>query len=291
MTAIALSTDDTTATIPAELFYWAHIPDPGSFHRGRLISQAERLVPVDVDTLHQCWARLPAGAGWLMIGIEPHRLRQHLAGRSDISPRIWALVPSGIPAHLPGDSERVRGRLNCLWGPFEPAPRRRLRLTCGATAAVGGLLVIVALLVGMECHRHSWLQIAAAVTTRTTQRLQDMVPGDPGLPADQRLVMELRRLEASAGLGKADDIDVPGVLQTLINGLPRDLRVQTEALSVTSDRISWRARVVDLASAERLQQACASVAVSGFRPQPLQAQQGVGYALAVIDLVRSPVQP
>lgn len=279
------------ATIPADLLYWAHVTETISFHAGRLSSQAERVLPTDVDALHQCWVKLPKQGGWLMAGIEPERLRQHLLQRSDITPKVWALVPSEIPPHFPALSTAARSSLNFLWGDFETEPSRRIRIATQVVVISFIIVAVLVTLVGIERHRAAWLANASAVNQRTETRLSASLSGDAALPSDQRLTMALRRAEAAAGLSGGRQANIPAIIQTLLASLPRDMRVQTESLSVNAERITWRARVTDLAQAERIHKACSTLKNSGFRLQPLQAQQSDSSALVVIDLLSQQAQP
>lgn len=282
---------DFISVIPSEKLYWAHVADSITFHHGRLSSQAERVLPVDVDSLHQCWIKVPQRGGWLMAGIQPERLRQFLLQHPDISPKVWALVPSQIPPHLPALPAAACASLNFLWGEFEPESSRRLRIATLFAATIGMILVVISAVFGIERHRSAWLAIATSVNQRSEARLATAVTGDAAIPADQRLTMALRRAEAAAGLVGSQQLDVATILQTLLASLPRDMRVQTESLSVGAERVTWRARVTDLAQAERLHQACDSLSDAGFRLQPLQAQQSDGCATVVIDLLPQLTQP
>jgi hypothetical protein len=279
------------ATIPAHLLYWAHITETTSFHAGRFSSQAERVLPADVDSLHHCWVKLPKQGGWLMAGIEPERLRQYLAQRSDITPKVWALVPSEIPPHFPVLSTGARLSLNFLWGDFETEPSRRFRIATQWTVVFFIIVAVLVSLIGIERHRAAWLATTSAINQRTETRLAASLPGDATIPSDQRLTMALRRAEAAAGLSGDKQANIPAIIQTLLASLPRDMRVQTESLSVNSERITWRSRVTDLVQAERLHKACSSLNNSGYRLQPLQAQQIDSSALVVIDLLSQQVQP
>ena len=279
-----------SATLPADLFYWVVLPPDTPGVRSEKAYRAERVLPVNVDTLHQVWCRLPDG-GRVMVAIEPDRLRHALINRTDITPATWSVVPASTPGHLPEAVEQLRPHLNCLHGAFEPAPRRRLRLATIAVGAAGFMLSAIALIAGMERHRDEYRQVATTVSERLQRQLQSSVPGDQTTPADLRLTMELRRLEASAALAPDGGLNAAHLLQKLCDRLPRDVRMQAESISVAADRISLRIRTVNLASAERIHQACAALAQGGLRLEPLQAQQAEGYAIAVVDLVRGQEKP
>ena len=128
-----------SATLPADLFYWVVLPPDTPGVRSEKAYRAERVLPVNVDTLHQVWCRMPDG-GRVMVAIEPDRLRHALINRTDITPATWSVVPASTPAHLPEAVEQLRPHLNCLHGAFEPAPRRRLRLATIAVGAAGFML-------------------------------------------------------------------------------------------------------------------------------------------------------
>ena len=66
------------ATLPPELFYWVVLPPEVPGVRSEPAYRAERVLPVNVDQLHQVWCRLPDG-GRVLAAIEPERLRQALA--------------------------------------------------------------------------------------------------------------------------------------------------------------------------------------------------------------------
>lgn len=283
--------DPLVLTIPANQLFWAHVSDAGSFHPGRLASQAEHVLPVDIDTLHHRWFRVPNRGGWVMAGIEPERLRNYLRHHSQMTPQVWALIPTSIPTHLPPVGPEALHSFNLLSGPFEPEGCRRIRSLTLMIATIGILLTTLLVLIGIERHRSRWMTITHAVGERMEQRLSATVPGDARIPADQRLVMALRRAEAAAGINGTNFADAPALMQQLLGTTPRDMRLQTESLRVAGDRITWRVRVPDLAQAERLHQSCSPLQTLGFRLQPLQAQQADGSALAVIDLIPLQLQP
>ena len=271
------------AEFPAELLYWGFLPaGAGDAQAARY--RVERFLPVDIDQLHGTWRRLPGGER-IFIGIEPERLRAHLATRDDISPRTWGLVPDRIPDHLPAACAAARTTLDLLHGAFEPAPRRRLRRVLAATCLAAVLLVALLTLVGIERQRQRRLDLAAALDAATRRRIELAVPGDGGQPAAQRLLLELRRLEASAALSTQASDDAARTLEALLAALPADLRIQVESLIVAPDRIIIRARTADLVAAEKLHRALARVPGVPYRSEPLQAQQAEGFALANISLV------
>ncbi len=270
--------------MPADLLYWGFLPagTAGDAQAGRY--RVERFLPVDIDRLHGTWRRLPGGEQ-IFIGIEPERLRTHLAERADVTPQTWSLVPDRVPAHLPARCAAARTSLDLLHGAFEPAPRRRLRRALAATCLGAALLVALLALVGIERQRQRRLDLAAALDAATRRRIELAVPGDDAQPAAQRLLLELRRLEASAALSGQGGDDAARTLEALLAALPTELRIQVESLVVAPDRILIRARTADLVAAEKLHQALARVPGVPYRSEPLQAQQAEGFALANISLV------
>lgn len=271
------------AELPAELLYWGFLPaGAGDAQAGRY--GVERFLPVDIDLLHGTWRHLPGG-GLIFVGIEAERLRAHLASRTDVTPLTWSLVPDRIPAHLQSDCAGVRTTLDLLHGAFEPAPRRRLRRVLQLTCVVSSALVAVLALVAIERQRQGRLDLAAALDTATRGRIALAVPGDDARPAAERLLLEMRRLKASAALSGQGADDAARTLEALLASLPAELRIQVESLVVAPDRILIRARTADLVAAEKLHHALAHVAGVPYRSEPLQAQQAEGFALANISLV------
>jgi hypothetical protein len=272
-------------TLPAELFFWVTLTRDDVRGGGKLSYRAERLLPVNVDTLHQTWQRL-ANGGWVMMGIEPQRLQLALQQHPDLTESIWSVIPDRIPGHLPTEIEAIRPQLNCLHGQFEPAPRQRLNRLIKQVLIIGLSSAAFFALIGMERQRSALFVQAEAVNKRLQQRLESSLPGDPTIPADQRLIMELRRLEASTAVVSPSGTDAARMTQNIIGRLPRDTRYQVEALTISDERISLRVRLVDLSVAEKLHRALVELSTTDLRIQPLQAQQLDGYAMAVIDFQR-----
>lgn len=284
-----MSTSEITApnwrrTIPAEMLYWAWVPPSQSTTAQADRYAAERLLPVDCDQLHLVMNAAPGG-GRLIAAIEPERLRRFLLDVDASAGAPWELVPDRAPPGLPADAVALIGTINLLTGSFEPAPRRTFRHRCLGIAAVGIAVSLLLLVIG-TARNAAWSRAEAArLRSEAGQRLAAALPSAPGdaVTPDERLTMELRRLDAAAALPSGTRIDVPHATQLLLAAIPADLRVQVENLSLASDRVTARVRVPDLASAERLQQAWSAVAPAAhLRPEPLQAQRQEGVAVATL---------
>lgn len=280
---------DVAARIPAELLYWGHVPAHASDGEDGVRFRFERYLPLPVERLHLATTRLPDQSS-LIVGIEPERLRTYLAGRPDITPDTWELVPGSVPSHLtqvPAVADRI-GRLNLLHGDFEPAPHRRVRRRTQLVAQTTLALVAIMLVIGIERRFHAAGAHATAQRQLVQSALASVIPPSPGVRPDLRLTMELRRLQQAARDPAATSSDVPAILQGLWRIWPREMRAQVDTLGVNAERVVIRGRVVGLADAERLANACAALEVPGerFRAEPLQAQQDERGATFLLTLVR-----
>ncbi len=278
--------------IPARLLYWGRLPHEAAKQSSEAQNyRFERILPFPVDQLHTARARLPGG-GVLIVGIEPERLRSHLATRDDVTPRTWELLPDRLPEHVAPlvaetDTNGVMDGLNLLQGQFEPESRRSLRRRV-VFIMTGGLLVAAALvMLGIEqrtnrLQQHSKLiraESSAVIARAVTVQAGDRHP-------ELRLTMELRRLE-QANAGNADDgLDVVGALTALLRQWPKDMRTQIETIAAMNDRLVIRGIVPSLSDTERLAQACRTLDPSlKLRAQPLQAQvneRGAGFLLTFV---------
>jgi hypothetical protein len=274
------------ATIDAQLLYWVRLPAEA----GRLDAQQqrfrfERVLPVPVESLHVVSTRLRDG-GSLLVGIEPERLRSHLAGRQDVSAITWELLPDRIPDHLSmAEAPTARAGLNLLQDEFEPARRRRVRQVGGIASGLGLALILILTLVGIE-RRVAATGAAADATRRKGQELLSQALGQPGgrLPNAALLTQELRRLELAARGPSATHLDTPGILQHLWAAWPADIRTQVETVSLVPDRLVIRGSVPTLADAERVAKSCPSIISGGtvFQAAPLQAEQTARGAVFLI---------
>lgn len=277
------------ARIPADLLYWGHLP-AGTARGAALAYRFERVLPVPVEQVHT--THVPtADGGVLIVGIEPERLRSHLAVRPDIDPSTWELVPDRLPDHLlaiAGAGQRLAG-LNLLHGEFEPAPHRRLRRIMWWVVQLGVAATALLAVVGVErrvqaAHDHAAEQRRAAQTA-----LLSVVPASAGaLKPEVRLTMEVRRLEQAARDPAATSLDLAQTLQALWHAWPPGLRVQVDTLGANAERIVIRGRTAGLAEAEQVARACARIVSDGvlYRADPLQAQHDERGATFLLTLVR-----
>jgi hypothetical protein len=277
------------ATIAADLLYWGQVPPGNAGSPDSVRFRFERYLPVPVERLHLVSTTLPDHST-LIVGIEPERLRAHLAGRTDVTPQTWELVPAAVPPHLsavPQVQERI-GRLNLLHGDFEPAPHRTVRRRTLVLIQVIIALVLALVLVGVERRFQAATRHAAAAQQAIAAALQSALPPTPGVRPELRLTMELRRLEQAARDPATVSSDLAGILQGLWRTWPHDLRAQVDTLGINAERVVIRGRVAALADAERLASACAKLDLPDdrFRLEPLQAQQDDRGATFLLTLVR-----
>lgn len=280
--------------ISAGLLYWGRLaggtaPGTGEAQDYRF----ERLLPLPVDHLHLVRTPLPDG-GMLLIGIEPERLRTHLAQRQDVTPATWELIPDHLPEHLApavpeAQRDQVLVHLNLLHGAFEPQPRRSLRLRMTAVFAGGLILAALLVVIGIERRAALLQQHALSVSNQTRTVMAGIIPPQAGeRHPELRLTMELRRLEQAAAGTATNGVDAVAALSALWRVWPKDLRVQIEALGAMQDRLVIRGALPSLADAERLAQACRTLDPSlRLRAQPLQAQtseRGATFLLTLVQL-------
>lgn len=278
--------------IPATLLYWGRLTSDTS--AGPTEAQDyrfERLLPLPVDHLHLIRTPLPDG-GMVLVGIEPERLRTHLAQRNDVTPTTWELLPDHLPEHLAttvpeAQRDQVLAHLNLLQGIFEPQPRRNLRLRMTAVFACGLLLAAILVVIGIERRAAQLRQYADQVTNQTRSLMATIIPPQAGeRHPELRLTMELRRLEQAAAGTATSGVDAVAALSALWRVWPTDLRVQIEALAAMQDRLVIRGALPSLADAERMAQACRTLDPSlRLRAQPLQAQTSERGASFLLTLV------
>lgn len=281
-----MSSSRYAATIDAQLLYWVRLPaDAGRLDLQQQHYRFERVLPVPVESLHVISTRLRDG-GSLLVGIEPERLRNHLASRQDVSAITWELLPDRIPDHLQvNESPAPLAGLNLLQQEFEPARRQRVRQAGAVATGLGLALILILALVGIE--RRAAAEGAAAQAIR--QKGQDLLSqalGQPGgrLPNAALLTQELRRLELAARGPAATQLDAPGILQRLWAAWPADIRTQVETVSLAPDRLVVRGSVPTLADAERVAKACPTISIGTavFRAAPLQAEQTARGAIFLV---------
>lgn len=272
-----MSEPQYTASIDAHLLYWTRLPpETGPAEAQQEQYRFERVLPVPVESLHVVSARLPDG-GALLVGIEPDRLRAHLAQRQEVSADTWTLLPDRLPDHLAAsETAAALADLNLLQGPFEPERRRRSRRRRDVAAGLGLALALVAALVGIE--RQVAAQGLASEDLRRQGRkllAQALGPASGPLPKASLLTQELRRLEQAAHSPMATPLDTARILQQLWTAWPADLRTQVETISLAPDRLVIRGSVPTLADAELVAKASPVISTGEavFRAAPLQAEQ------------------
>jgi hypothetical protein len=278
------------ATIPAGLLYWGHLPPQSVATADAVRFRFERFLPVPVEKLHLATVTLRDRSS-VLVGIERERLHTYLAGRGDITPQTWELIPDGTPPHLSEipDAGRIIRELNLLHSEFEPAPRRALRRVTTVVAQVALVLITLFIVVGVERRHQAAADYVVAQRQAIATALASVVPPNAGgVKSEMRLTMEVRRLEQAARDPAAATSDVAQALQALWRVWPRDLRAQVDTVGANTDRVVIRGRVPGLAEAERLATACAMLSVPDqrFRAEPLQAQQDERGATFLLTLVR-----
>ena len=277
------------ATIPADLLYWGYLPPGGPVDGEAQRYRFERVLPVPVESLHLASTRLPDG-GTLLIGIEPERLRARLAGDAASA---WEVLPDGLPTHLAALPASSVLRLDLRHGAFEAPARRRVRRRVAIALQVllgaGACLVIA----GVERRVANDDQRVVSVRAQARQAVAQILPAvgsgtQSSQSPTQRLTMELRRLELAVRDPAAVDSDLAPVLEALWQRWPTDVRIQTEAIAASAERVAVRGRVAGLAEAERLATACATITAGGvrYRAEPIQVQQDPRGASFLLTLMR-----
>ncbi len=275
--------------IPAELLYWGHLP-AGTTSGDALRFRFERFLPIPIEQLHSAQVAI-ANGGFLIVGIEPDRLRAYLATRTDITPATWELVPDRLPEHvaeIPGAAQRL-STLNLLHGDFEPAPSRRLRTIMAFAIHLGLAMTVLLVVIGVERRVQLARDHAVAQRLATRAALALVIPDAPGgVKPELRLTMEVRRLEQAARDPAATSGDLAHLIQALWRVWPTTLRAQVDTVSANPERIVIRGRTAGLAQAEQLAQACAQVISDDvrYRAEPLQAQGDERGASFLLTLVR-----
>lgn len=278
------------ATIPADLLYWGYLPPGGPADGEAQRYRFERVLPVPVESVHLASTRLPDG-GTLLVGIEPERLRARLAGDAATA---WEVLPDGLPDYLAALPASSVLRLDLRHGAFEAPARWRVR--CRVAIALQVLLGAAAVLVmvGVERRVANDAQRVAAVRAQARQAVVQVLPAvgsgaqSPTQSPSQRLTMELRRLELAVRDPAAVDGDLAPVLEAVWQRWPTDVRIQTEAIAASAERVAVRGRVAGLAEAERLATACTTITAGGvrYRAEPIQVQQDPRGASFLLTLVR-----
>ncbi|MEK7415630.1 MAG: hypothetical protein AAB263_20180 [Planctomycetota bacterium] len=265
------------ASIDARLLYWTRLPpDVSKLDAQQQNYRFERVLPVPIESLHIVRARLRDGSS-LLAGIEPERLRSHLAERQDVSPDTWALVPDRIPDHLTtSDAPANVTELNLLQDQFEPPRRQRTRKLRDLVIGVGLAFALILVLVGIERRVTTEIRAADAMRVKGQELLtQALGPSSGRLSHAAVLTQELRRLELAARSSSAKPLDTANVLQQLWAAWPADIHAQIETISLAPDRLVIRGSVPTLSDAQRVAKACPSITTpeTTFKVTPLQAEQ------------------
>lgn len=290
-----------TPRIPATLLYWGWLPAPTTSMTGSAIAyRFERVLPVPVDHLHLTHTTNPDGSV-LVIGIEPERLRSHLATRTDVTPDSWELVPDHLPEHLAqrleaGQAEARLQHLNLLHGLFEPGPRRRVRQRILLCLIVGALMTSAMIVLGVERRaRHHDAQAELLITQTRTRIMETLALPVGERHPELRLTMETRRLDQATRSAPDQGLDPAAALTALWRIWPPDLRSQIETIATLPDRLVIRGTVPSLADAERVAEACRGIDPAlNLRIQPLQAQvgeRGAGFLVTLVHEVSGSIAP
>ena len=280
------------ATIPGERLYWLVL---GSEH-GRATEASrryafERVLPVPVESLHVVSATLDDGRT-VLAGLAPDALRAHLAG----SAALWSCCPAGLPPHLIAAQipESVCSQLNLLVGPFEPARRRALRRGAVMIALGLGLLILVLLVVGVERRARHAAEQVRSLRSQVRDLLDRHLPSTPGvnLPPEARLIQELRLVEAGErrGVDALSTARVAASADAVMARWPKDLRLQVETLTLTTDRITVRGNAPSGEDAQRLLEALQDLDDGQRRwrgETPVVQRQGEAFTF-VISLLPQP---
>ncbi len=274
-----------SAYIPAEQLYWGQVPREaadGDAMRFRF----ERVLPIPVEQVHVTSTSLADGS-CIVVGIEPDRLRTYLTTRPDIMPGTWTLVPDRLPQHLSSlaGSEEAHLRLNLLHGPFEPAPRLRMRRLTAGILHLGLAICLLLIIIGTERRVHVARQYTMQQRDANVRGIQQIIPPQTGMRPETQLTMALRRLDQAQRNSEQQPSDIAAVLQALWEKWPKDKRVQIDLCSAQGDRIIIRGRTTSLADAELFARALETITVpqQPYLMEPLQAQQdglGASFLLA-----------
>ena len=203
----------------------------------------EASLPCAIDELHAVYRSASQDR---MVGCAIARERIEELFREQAG-TILSLTPAALPEFI--REETLEPRIfNLLTGAFEPIPLRRLRRQWLLTALFVAAAVGVLLTIGLERRR--------LVVERHTEELrqdnrgliaQALGPatGPSSLPAEQRLISTLRRLEQTRSLDQpptGDSIadDLVQSLFSLLEAWPAEVHAQTESISITPESLTIR---------------------------------------------------
>ena len=282
---------------PADRFYWGVLDGtllPRGARAGRrrldegLGFLLESVLPgVAIEEVHAVYHPLPGnGRRYLACGLPRAVLEQ------EVAPGTVTLSPEALPPFV--EEQTTPQTLNLLTGAYLPAPLRRGR----RWVLVHGTLVVLAcamlIVVGLE-RRVRAVGAQRAELVGEQQALYRQVLGEDALrgaqPPALRLLGERRRLERTRDTGAApvEAVSCAGHLTALLAAWPADVHAQTEAINVSAQAITVRARVPTMADAQRFADAFAQL--DGWRLLQPQSETQRGSILVIVRLEAQEAAP
>ncbi|MFO0826730.1 MAG: hypothetical protein U0572_01165 [Phycisphaerales bacterium] len=271
-------------THPCERLYWALL-DPKAIGRVRIADDElpnllESWLPIALEEAHASFVRLGDGRV-----VACAIARDELAGLDRDG--IVSLVPASLPEELPAEvrAEIAPARLELLHGEFEaPALRSARRRWRASVAAVAALLAVAAG-AGFARHARALSRAAEEVEVRRQELLAaafaDRAP-DPRLPAEMRLVAELRELRGTRAAGVPVPFDAADALARLLAQWPEGIDARPEGVVVAQRSIGVRGVARGADETQRLADALAGMA--GWKAEPPQfrsARDGVAFTVSL----------
>lgn len=292
MIAIRSSSPAWRATVPAEECYWAVLDSTIlATHRltlrGRIQTGLgylfEDVLPLPIDSVHAVYVALP-NRRFLACGVDRDLLRASL--ESGIGPsQLHVLGPEGVPEEL--SVELDAQSINLLTGPFEPAPKRRLRAGLAYSLCITIILAAMLTLFGLN-RRAGTVEAQIRQTDEARTSLCDQVLGArkrSAGPRDLQLTAEVRRLRQTHGR-ETHHLEASSIAPSLGEVLarwPRGLSMRTEVITVAGETVTIRGLIPDSGKAQQLARALENV--PGWELQQPEFTQVKGAVQVTIRLV------
>jgi hypothetical protein len=223
-------------TIAAAGLYWALVdaaPIGRRLRSDEIASLAEDVLPVPLEGLHLIQRRLRDGR-MLVCGIE----RDELA--SMIEPGLLSLTPSELPDFLDADQMPPLSELNLLVGAFEPPEIRSARRRFVGSALAATVLVTTALVIGFISRGLAAQRALAEVDAHRDDIVRAVIATDPkapsALPADLRLMAELRELRSTRSNEIPSIEDVSGLASAVLSLWPPEVTARLDSVRLTPAR-------------------------------------------------------
>lgn len=250
---------------PAARFYWSildtsNLPNrrPNTVQLGYLL---EDVLPVPIDDVHAVYLPLSDDRS-LACGVAREALAENQLHQA------LTLTPHSLPSYIEdGASGRLPdpAAINLLFGPHEPAPVKRLRRRAGALLAMAMAVVLTLIFFGMERRRAAVIDSIDQIKAEQDAVLGSVIPPEQrrafaGPPALQ-LTAELRRLRQTRSAHTPDDahVDITPIIVAMFTAWPSNVHLQTESITVDSQRILLVGRVPSMNDASKVNEQLDSV--------------------------------